>query len=108
MKIHEYQSKRVFAEYGVPIPKGKVAVSPKEAYAIAKDLGGKVIVKSQVLVGGRGKAGGVKLANNPEEAEKHAANILGMDIKGLTVRKVLIDEASNIKSEIYLGITNDR
>ena len=68
MKIHEYQSKRVFAEYGVPIPKGKVAVSPKEAYAIAKDLGGKVIVKSQVLVGGRGKAGGVKLANTPEEA----------------------------------------
>ena len=108
MKIHEYQSKRIFAEYGVPIPKGKVAVSPKEAYAIAKDLGGKVIVKSQVLVGGRGKAGGVKLANTPEEAEKHAANILGMDIKGLTVRKVLIDEASNIASEIYLGITNDR
>ncbi|RLD01255.1 MAG: succinate--CoA ligase subunit beta, partial [Chloroflexi bacterium] len=62
MKIHEYQSKRVFAKYGVPIPNGKIAIAPKEAYDIAKDLGGKVIVKSQVLVGGRGKAGGVKLA----------------------------------------------
>ncbi len=108
MKIHEYQSKRIFAKYGVPIPEGEIAVSPKEAYNIAKDLGGKVVVKSQVLVGGRGKAGGVKLANTPEEAEKHASNILGMDIKGLTVRKVLVDEASNIKSEIYVGITNDR
>ena len=108
MKIHEYQSKRIFAKYGVPIPNGKVAIAPKDARDIAKDLGGHVIVKSQVLVGGRGKAGGVKLANTPEEAEKYAAEILGMEIKGLTVRKVLIDEASNIKSEIYLGITNDR
>lgn len=108
MKIHEYQSKRIFAKYGVPIPNGKVAIAPKDARDIAKDLGGRVIVKSQVLVGGRGKAGGIKLANTPEEAEKHAADILGMNIKGLTVRKVLIDEASNIKSEIYLGITNDR
>ena len=108
MKIHEYQSKHIFAKYGVPIPNGKVAIAPKEARDIAKDLGGRVIVKSQVLVGGRGKAGGVKLANSPEEAEQHAATILGMNIKGLTVRKVLIDEASNIKSEIYLGITNDR
>ncbi|NQU30180.1 MAG: ADP-forming succinate--CoA ligase subunit beta [Anaerolineae bacterium] len=108
MKIHEYQSKRIFAKYGVPIPNGNVAITPKDARDIAKDLGGRVIIKSQVLVGGRGKAGGVKLANSPEEAEKYAAAILGMDIKGLTVRKVLIDEASNIKSEIYLGITNDR
>jgi len=108
MKIHEYQSKRIFAKYGVPIPNGKVAIAPKDARDIAKDLGGRVIIKSQVLVGGRGKAGGVKLANTPEEAEKYAADILGMDIKGLTVRKVLIDEAANIKSEIYLGITNDR
>ncbi len=108
MKIHEYQSKRIFAEYGVPIPNGKVAITPQEAYDIAKDLGGRVIVKSQVLVGGRGKAGGVKLANNPDEAKERAAEILGMDIKGLTVRKVLVDEASNIASEIYLGITNDR
>ncbi len=108
MKIHEYQSKRIFEKYGVPIPAGDVATSPKEAYNIATDLGGKVIVKSQVLVGGRGKAGGVKLAQNAEEAEKLAGDILGMDIKGLTVRKVLIDEASNIKDEIYVGITNDR
>ena len=108
MKIHEYQSKRIFAKYGVPIPNGKVAITPQEAYDIAKDLGGRVIVKSQVLVGGRGKAGGVKLANNPEEAKERAAEILGMDIKGLTVRKVLVDEASNIDKEIYVGITNDR
>ncbi len=108
MKIHEYQSKRIFAKYGVPIPNGDVADTPEEAYRIAEKLGGKVIVKSQVLVGGRGKAGGVKLADTPEEAKKVAENILGMDIKGLTVRKVLVDEASEIKSEIYLGITNDR
>jgi succinyl-CoA synthetase beta subunit len=108
MKIHEYQSKRIFAKYGVPIPKGEVATTPQEAYDIAKDLGGRVIVKSQVLVGGRGKAGGVKLANNPDEAKERAADILGMDIKGLTVRKVLVDEASNIAKEIYMGITNDR
>lgn len=108
MKIHEYQSKRIFAKYGVPIPKGGVAATPQEAAEIARELGGKVIVKSQVLVGGRGKAGGVKLANTPEEAEARAAEILGMDIKGLTVRKVLVDEASNIAKEIYVGITNDR
>ena len=108
MKIHEYQSKRIFAKYGVPIPNGEVAITPQEAYDIAKDLGGRVIVKSQVLVGGRGKAGGVKLANNPDEAKERAADILGMDIKGLTVRKVLVDEASNIAKEIYMGITNDR
>mgnify|MGYP002713197783 CR=1 FL=1 len=108
MKIHEYQSKRIFAKYGVPIPNGKVAITPQEAYDVAKDLGGRVIVKSQVLVGGRGKAGGVKLAGNPDEAKERAAEILGMDIKGLTVRKVLVDEASNIKKEIYVGITNDR
>jgi succinyl-CoA synthetase beta subunit len=108
MKIHEYQSKRIFAQYGVPIPNGDVASTPEEAYKIAAKLGGKVIVKSQVLVGGRGKAGGVKLADTPAEAQEVAAKILGMDIKGLTVRKVLIDEASKIKSEIYLGITNDR
>lgn len=108
MKIHEYQSKRIFAKYGVPIPNGKVAISPQEAYDAAKDLGGRVVVKSQVLVGGRGKAGGVKLANNPDEAKARAAEILGMDIKGLTVRKVLVDEASSIAKEIYVGITNDR
>jgi len=108
MKLHEYQSKLIFAEYGVPIPKGKVAATATEAKQIAKDLGGRVVVKSQVLVGGRGKAGGIRLAKNPTEAEEIASQILEMVIKGLPVRKVLIDEAANINKEIYLGITNDR
>ncbi|MFN2145613.1 MAG: ADP-forming succinate--CoA ligase subunit beta [Anaerolineales bacterium] len=108
MKLHEYQSKNLFAEFGVPIPAGQVASTPAEAKQIAQELGGRVVVKSQVLVGGRGKAGGIKLANNPEEAAKLAEEILSMEIKGLPVRKVLIDEAADIKTEIYLGITNDR
>jgi succinyl-CoA synthetase beta subunit len=108
MKLHEYQSKLIFAEYGVPIPKGRVAATAVEAKQIAEELGGRVVVKSQVLVGGRGKAGGIRLAKSPEEAEELATQILGMDIKGLPVRKVLVDEAANIESEIYLGITNDR
>ncbi len=108
MKLHEYQSKRIFAQYGVPIPNGDVAATPAEAKAIAGKLGGRVVVKSQVLVGGRGKAGGVKLANDPAEAEAVAQKILGMDIKGLTVEKVLVDEAADIQQEIYLGIVIDR
>lgn len=108
MKLHEYQSKLKFAEFGVPIPKGKVASTPSEAKAIAEELGGRVVVKSQVLVGGRGKAGGIKLANTPAEAEAMAKYILGLEIKGLPVRKVLVDEAADIQNEIYLGITNDR
>jgi len=108
MKLHEYVSKRIFAQYGVAIPKGEVATTPAEAKQIAEELGGPVVVKSQVLVGGRGKAGGIRVAKNPSEAEKHASAILDLEIKGLPVRKVLIDEAVNIKSEIYLGITNDR
>jgi len=108
VKLHEYQSKRIFAQYGVPIPNGEVATTPAEAKAIAEKLGGRVVVKSQVLVGGRGKAGGVKLANDPAEAEAVAKKILGMDIKGLTVEKVLVDEAADIKQEIYLGIVIDR
>ncbi|MYC95803.1 MAG: ADP-forming succinate--CoA ligase subunit beta [Caldilineaceae bacterium SB0661_bin_32] len=108
MKLHEYQSKRVFAQYGVPIPNGEVATTPAEARAIAEQIGKPVVIKSQVLVGGRGKAGGIKLAGTPEEAEKVAAKILGMDIKGLTVQKVLVDEAADIRSEIYLGAVLDR
>ena len=108
MKLHEYQSKRVFAEYGVPIPNGEVATTPAEARAIAEQIGKSVVIKSQVLVGGRGKAGGIKLAGTPDEAEKVAAQILGMDIKGLTVQKVLVDEAADIRSEIYLGAVLDR
>ena len=108
MKLHEYQSKRIFAEYGVPIPNGEVATSSDQAREIARKLGGPVVIKSQVLVGGRGKAGGVKVAKNADEAEALADQILGMDIKGLTVEKVLVDEAANIKEEVYLGIVIDR
>ncbi|HNB51455.1 MAG TPA: ADP-forming succinate--CoA ligase subunit beta [Anaerolineales bacterium] len=108
MNLHEYQSKGIFAQYGIPVPSGKVAATPAEAKAIAQEIGGRVVVKSQVLTGGRGKAGGIKLASTPEEAEQLAQQILSMTIKGLPVRKVLIDPASNIKTEIYLGITNDR
>ena len=108
MKLHEYISKQIFAEYGVPIPQGKVAATPKEAGKIAKKLGGRVVVKAQVLVGGRGKAGGVKLAKGAKEAEAAAKAILGLQIKGLPVKKVLVDPAIDIASEIYLGITNDR
>lgn len=108
MKLHEYQSKQLFAQRGIPIPHGRVATTPKEARDIATELGGRVVVKSQVLVGGRGKAGGIKLANSAEEAEEHARFILNMNIKGLPVRKVLVDEAAKIGKEIYFGITNDR
>ncbi|MEK6256127.1 MAG: ADP-forming succinate--CoA ligase subunit beta [Chloroflexota bacterium] len=108
MKIHEYQSKQIFAKYGVPIPPGKIATTPAQARQIAEELGGRVVVKSQVLVGGRGKAGGIRLANNSQEAEDLAKEILGMKIKGLPVRKVLIDQAVGIETEIYLGVTNDR
>jgi succinyl-CoA synthetase beta subunit len=108
MKLHEYQSKQIFAKYGVPIPRGRVAATANEAKHIAEELGGRVVIKSQVLVGGRGKAGGIRLAKNPEDAEDVAAQILTMEIKGLPVRKVLVDEAANIEHEIYLGVTNDR
>ncbi len=108
MKLHEYQSKRLFAQYGVPIPPGDIATTPADARRIATELGGQVVIKSQVLVGGRGKAGGIKLAATPAEAEEVASQILGMDIKGLTVAAVLVDSAANIEKEIYLGIVIDR
>jgi succinyl-CoA synthetase beta subunit len=108
LKLHEYQSKALFAAHGVPIPGGRVASTASEARTAAQELGGRVVVKSQVLVGGRGKAGGIKLAKTPEEAETLAGQILSMTIKGLPVRKVLVDEAADIRKEIYLGITNDR
>ena len=108
MKLHEYQSKRIFAQYGVPIPDGEVASTPAEARAIAERIGKAVVIKSQVLVGGRGKAGGIKLAKTPDEAEEVASRILGMEIQGLTVKKVLVDEAADIRSEIYLGAVLDR
>ena len=108
MNLHEYQSKLRFAEFGIPIPQGKVAHDPQQVYEIAKELDRPVVVKAQVLTGGRGKAGGVKLAQTPEEAQQHADAILGMTIKGHKVLKVLVDPASDIKAEIYLGVTNDR
>jgi succinyl-CoA synthetase beta subunit len=108
MKLHEYQSKQIFSKYGVPIPHGRVASTASEAKQVAEELGGKVVIKAQVLVGGRGKAGGIRLAKTPKEAEETATTILGMEIKGLPVRKVLVDEAASFGKEIYLGITNDR
>lgn len=108
MKLHEYQTKAIFSRYGIPVPRGRVAGIASEAKQIAEELGGKVIVKAQVLAGGRGKEGGIRLARTPKEAEELATHILGMEIKGLPVRKVLVDEAASIKREIYLGIANDR
>ena len=108
MKLHEYQSKQLFARYGIPIPKGRIAGTASEVKQISEEFGGKVVIKSQVLVGGRGKAGGIRLAKTPEEAQELATIILGMEIKGLPVRKVLVDEAVAISREFYIGIINDR
>lgn len=108
MKLHEYQSKRIFARYGIPIPQGDIATTPEQARLIAARLGKRVVIKAQVLVGGRGKAGGIRLANDPDEAEEIADQVLGMQIKGSVVKKVLVDEAADIATEIYLGIVIDR
>lgn len=108
MDIHEYQAKELFRQAGIPVPPGEVATTPEEARAIAQKLGGTVVVKAQVHSGGRGKAGGVKLAETPEEAQDHASRILGMDIKGLTVGKVLVTPAEDIASEAYVGVLMDR
>ncbi len=108
MDIHEYQAKERFAAAGIPVPPGEVATTADEAEAIATQYGGAVMVKAQVHTGGRGKAGGVKFANNASEAREHAENILGMDIKGLTVEKVLVTPAEDIASEAYVGVLIDR
>jgi succinyl-CoA synthetase beta subunit len=108
VNLHEYQAKELFARAGIPIPQGKVAKTPEEAYQIAAEFGRPVVVKAQVQTGGRGKAGGVKLAQTPDEAKEKAAAILGMDIKGYKVEKVLITEAAYIASEAYLSVTLDR
>lgn len=108
MKLHEYQSKLIFSRYGIPIPKGQVTSTASEAKQIAIELGGRVVIKAQVLVGGRGKAGGIRLARSPKEAEELASLILRMEIKGLPVHKILVDEGISISKEYYLGITNDR
>lgn len=108
MKIHEYQAKEIFRDYTIPVQRGGVAYQAEEARKIAEEIGKPVVIKAQVLVGGRGKAGGIKIAGTPEEAEKITARILGMTIKGITVEKVLVAEAIDIESEAYLGIIVDR
>ncbi len=108
MKLHEYQSKAIFSRYGIRIPKGVLAASAEEAREATAHLDRKVVIKAQVLVGGRGKAGGIKLASSPDDAEKIAAQILAMQIKGLPVHRVLVDEAINIGQELYLGVVVDR
>lgn len=108
MKLHEHQAKEIFARHDIPTPRGKVAYDAEAAREAAKLIGLPVVVKAQVLVGGRGKAGGVKVARSADEAEQYADAILGMSIKGLPVRKVLIDPAVSAKAEVYLGIVVDR
>jgi succinyl-CoA synthetase beta subunit len=108
MVIHEYQGKEMLAAMGVPTPKGRVAHTADEVEKITAELGCKVAVKAQVHVGGRGKAGGIKVAATPAEAKEAGQKIIGMDIKGLTVHKVLVEEAIDIAKEYYLGITLDR
>ncbi|HEX7418351.1 MAG TPA: ADP-forming succinate--CoA ligase subunit beta [Thermoanaerobaculia bacterium] len=115
MKVHEYQAKEILRHYGVPTPRGEVVDSPDDARNVAKQLGGRVVVKAQIHAGGRGKGGGVKLAKTPDEAADLARKILGMTLvthqtgpEGRVVRKVLVEQALNIDRELYLGITLDR
>jgi succinyl-CoA synthetase beta subunit len=115
MKIHEYQAKVILAEFGVPVPRGRVAATPAAAAAIAQELGGTVVVKAQIHAGGRGKGGGIKPAHSPQEAEQVASQILGMMLKthqtgpeGQKVKQVLVEEGMDIRQELYLGIVIDR
>jgi succinyl-CoA synthetase beta subunit len=108
MDLFEFQGKQLFARFGVPVPDGKVASTPAQARKIAERLGGRVVVKAQVQVGGRGKAGGIKVARSAADAKAAAGAILGMDIKGLRVEKVYVERAADVASELYLGITLDR
>lgn len=115
MKIHEYQAKKIFKDYGIPIPEGDVATTPEEVRNIAERIGKRVVVKAQIHAGGRGKSGGVKTADFPEEAEKVAGEIIGMNLvthqtgpEGKKVKTVLVEEALDIEKELYLGIAIDR
>ena len=108
MNLHEYQAKELFARYGLPVLPGQVATTPEEAADIAASIGGTVVLKAQVLTGGRGKAGGVKLAHSPEEALEKARDILALTIKGFPVRKVLVAKAADIERELYLSVVLDR
>ena len=111
MKIHEYQAKALLAQYGIPVPRGKVASTPAEAREIATEIGGTVVIKAQVYAGGRGKAGGIKTVNSPEEAEKAASQLIGARLvthqtgpEGVPVSKILVEEASDVARELYLSI----
>ena len=108
MKIHEYQARDLFRKYGIPVPEGEVCHSVDEVKKKISDDNKLRVVKAQVHVGGRGKAGGVKLAKNKSEAVAAAEQILGMDIKGLTVEKILVADAVDIAKEFYVGLINDR
>ncbi len=108
MDLYEYQGKELFSRYGIPVSEGRLATSPEAARAAAEELGGQVVVKAQVLTGGRGKAGGIKLADTPDEAEARAREILGLDIRGHVVRRLWIERASDIAKEYYLSVTFDR
>jgi succinyl-CoA synthetase beta subunit len=106
--LYEYQGKELFERHGIPVSEGRLATTPDEAAAAASELGGQVVVKAQVLTGGRGKAGGIKLADGPDDAREKAEQILGMDINGHVVRKLWIEKASDIANEYYLSLTFDR
>jgi succinyl-CoA synthetase beta subunit len=108
MDLYEYQGKELFRRFGIPVSEGRLATTPQEARAAAEELGSEVVVKAQVLTGGRGKAGGIKLATTPAEAEQRAQEILGLDIRGHVVRKLWIERASDIEKEYYVSLTFDR
>ena len=108
MDLYEYQGKELFKRFGIPVSEGRLATTPDEARAAAEELGGQVVVKAQVLTGGRGKAGGIKLAESPDDAREKAEQILGLDIRGHVVRKLWIESASDIAKEYYLSLTFDR
>jgi len=108
LKIHEYQAKQIFKKAGILVPEGDVATNIEKAIRTSEEIGLPVVIKAQVHVGGRGKAGGVKIAKTPEEVKKFAGEILGMDIKGLTVKKILVGKAIDIQRELYIGVITDR
>ncbi len=108
MKLYEYEAKSILASFGVPMLRGRLAATPEEARNAAAELGSPVVIKAQVTVAGRGKAGGIRLAATPEEAYRVAANMLGGEVKGLKVAKVLVEEAAEVRREMYLSITNER
>ncbi|MFH2034813.1 MAG: ADP-forming succinate--CoA ligase subunit beta [Candidatus Zixiibacteriota bacterium] len=108
MRLYEYEGKELFAKFKIPIPNGKIAESPEAAAKIASEIGGPVVLKSQVLTGGRGKAGGIKVVNNPADVKKIATELFGLKIKGFPVEKLLVEPKLDIAKEIYFGVTIDR